>query len=101
MIRSESRFPGKKNMATKKNNWRKPAIKSQKCRQATLRLDASFYPVQALERGKEAFSRLAQIDIRSTGKNAEIRFRGMSASVAALLPDEFANYVLACTVTEP
>jgi hypothetical protein len=88
-------------MATKKNSWSKPAMKSEKTCQATLRLDSAFYPLPALERGKEAFSQLAQIDIQTGGREAEIRFSGMKADVAALLPDEYANFVLACTVTEP
>jgi len=82
-------------MATKKNNRSEPSAK------ATLRLDAKFYPRQALDRAREAFSKLAEIEFSKEGSKTVVSFSGMRVGVAAKVPDEFANFALACTVAEP
>lgn len=79
-------------MATKK--------KKSSSRSATLRLDSAFYPKAALERAKEAFSKLARIEISRKGNQQVISFSGMSASAARKLPDEFANFALSCAVVD-
>ena len=85
-------------MATKKK--KKGSSAGRRKQSVTLRLDAAFYAPAALKRAKEAFSHLAQIDIRKQGKQHVVKFAGISATVAKRLPDEFANYVLSCAVVE-
>jgi len=82
----------KKKKTTKKTQSRK--------RQFILRLDAAFYPQEALQRAAEAFAYLADIEIRRQGKQQVVKFGGMSAAAARKLPDEFANYALSCAVVE-
>jgi hypothetical protein len=68
--------------------------------QAILRLDAAFYPQTALKQAREAFSHLADIEIRKEGKKQVVKFGGMSATTAKRLPDEFANFALSRAVVE-
>jgi hypothetical protein len=70
-------------------------------RRVTTRLDLAFYPKKALDKAQKAFSHLATIKITRKGSLHEIEFSGMSASIAARLPDEFANFALSCAVVEP
>jgi len=70
-------------------------------RRATTRLDVVFYPKKALDKAQKAFAHLASIKITKKGNLYEIKFSGMSASTAARLPDEFANFALSCAVVEP
>ena len=117
MIRWVLRFPGKRNMAmTKKTSQRKSA-KAGKARaraktkaktapkpagrRVTIRLDGVFYPKKALDKAYKAFAHLATIKITRKGSLHEIEFSGMPASLAARLPDEFANFALSCSVVEP
>jgi hypothetical protein len=73
---------------------------SKASRRATLRLDAAFYPRTALKQAREAFSHLADIEIRKEGKKQVVVFSGMSAATARRLPDEFANFALSRAVVE-
>jgi hypothetical protein len=82
-------------MATRKKTSkakRKPARKKV-ASSVTLKLDPAFYPLSALEEARQAFSHLATIELRK-GKQPVVTFSGMSASLAAKLPDEFANFAL-------
>jgi len=83
-------------MARKKKASKTPPQR----RQATLQLDAAFYPKAALQKAAQAFAHLADIEIRSRGKQQVVRFGGMSAAAARKLPDEFTNYALSCAVVE-
>ena len=80
---------------TRKNKAKKARSQG---RQATLCLDAAFYPKAALQKASKAFAHLARIEIRKKGKQQVIKFGGMSAAAARKLPDEFANYALSCAV---
>ena len=73
---------------------------SSTSRRATLRLDAAFYPRAALQQAREAFSHLADIQIRKEGKKQVVVFSKMSAAAARRLPDEFANFALSRAVVE-
>jgi len=84
-------------MAKKKKKTSKAGPRKQS---ATLRLDAAFYPKAALQKAREAFAHLAEIEIRRQGKQQVIKFGRMSAAAAKKLPDEFANYALSCAVVE-
>ncbi len=87
-------------MATKKNSrLEKPSGKSGT--KATLKLDAKFYPRKALDRAREAFSKLADVEFHKEGSKTVVSFSGMRDGVAAKVPDEFANFALACTVSQP
>jgi hypothetical protein len=80
-------------MATKNNSRLAGEAK------ATLRLDLAFYPRQALDRAREAFSKLADIEFSKEGSKTIVNFSHMRTGVAAKVPDEFTNFALACTVS--
>jgi hypothetical protein len=66
---------------------------------ATIRLDRTFYSLDALNKAREAFAHLADIQLSKEGKWQVVRFSKMSAAAAGRLPDEFTNYALSCKVT--
>ncbi len=66
----------------------------------SLELDAAIYPTAVLERAITAFSGLARIELEQVGQRQRLSFSDMAADVAALMPDEFANYALGCLVNQ-
>jgi hypothetical protein len=81
-------------MATKKK-------KASRSKKAIVRLDSAFYPKAALVAAREAFKKLATIEIKRQGQKQVVTFSGMSSAMAGKLPDEFVNYALSCTVSAP
>ena len=65
---------------------------------ATIQLDRAFYSLAALQKAREAFAHLADIQIVKKGKWQVVRFSKMSAAAAGRIPDEFTNYALSCKV---
>ena len=88
-------------MATKKSSRSKQPPRGLARAKATLSLDARFYTLPAIDKAREAFSKLAEIEYCKQGSNIIISFSGMRTGVAAKVPDEFANFALACTVSKP
>lgn len=88
-------------MATKKSSRGKQPAQGSTGAKATLSLDAKFYPLPAIDKARQAFSKLAEIEYRKQGSNIVVSFSGMRTGVAGKVPDEFANFALACTVSEP
>jgi len=66
-----------------------------------LELDAGVYTEAAMARSRDAFSHLATVDARRTGRCWTVRFSGADPAVADRLADEFANYALSCLVVVP
>jgi hypothetical protein len=66
---------------------------------ATIRLDRAFYSLDVLNKAREAFAHMADIELSKEGKWQIVRFSNMSAAAAGRLPDEFTNYALSCKVT--
>ncbi|MBW1811022.1 MAG: hypothetical protein JRJ87_22725 [Deltaproteobacteria bacterium] len=94
--RAKAKVKVKTKAKVKKKTAPKPAG-----RRVTIRLDVAFYPKKALDKASKAFAHLATIKITRKGSLHEIEFSGLSASLAARLPDEYTNFALSCSVVKP
>lgn len=66
-----------------------------------VKLDAAVYTEEAIARTRGAFSHLAAVDVRRTGRCWTVRFSQADPAVAERLADEFCNYALSCLVVAP
>ncbi|MBN1772449.1 MAG: HxsD-like protein [Deltaproteobacteria bacterium] len=68
---------------------------------AVLHLDTAVYSESALDRTRQAFAHLAEIETRREGRRWTVRFSAIDPAVRDRLLDEFSNYALSCLMVEP